>query len=344
MEMSAWLAEMGLEDDSAFINQYQMNCPDDFTQEQLSAAFAQETESFSYCPNIDLSPWALEATQTCCEKPIKKLKTTTDGWDSCTTEAAFTPDGSSPAMLSFGTSSSSPSMSSQGTRQSSYEISSGGAKESNISSAKNNAYLNQNYASKSGKGNRRARAPSTKPPSTVQDHVVAERKRREKLSLQFIALSAIVPGLKKMDKSTVLGDAIQYLKEIQERVKTLEEQKAKMTMKSVVLIKEFQSPSDDVSSSTDDLPSDFSDEPLPEIRAKVLDKNVLIRIHCKQQRGVMAKVLSEIEKVGVIVQDSSMMASGSTLDITIVAQMDKDLDINVGDLMNKLHSAFRRFM
>ena len=32
----------------------------------------------------------------------------------------------------------------------------------------------------------------------AQDHVMAERKRREKLSQRFIALSAIVPGLKKV--------------------------------------------------------------------------------------------------------------------------------------------------
>lgn len=38
----------------------------------------------------------------------------------------------------------------------------------------------------------------TRPPSQAQDHIIAERKRREKLSQKFIALSAIVPGLKKV--------------------------------------------------------------------------------------------------------------------------------------------------
>lgn len=35
-------------------------------------------------------------------------------------------------------------------------------------------------------------------PATPQDHILAERKRREKLSQRFIALSALVPGLKKV--------------------------------------------------------------------------------------------------------------------------------------------------
>lgn len=34
--------------------------------------------------------------------------------------------------------------------------------------------------------------------SHAKDHIMAERKRREKLSQRFIALSAIVPGLKKV--------------------------------------------------------------------------------------------------------------------------------------------------
>ncbi|PKI31771.1 hypothetical protein CRG98_047838 [Punica granatum] len=35
-------------------------------------------------------------------------------------------------------------------------------------------------------------------PLHAQDHVIAERKRREKLSQRFIALSAVVPSLKKV--------------------------------------------------------------------------------------------------------------------------------------------------
>uniref|UniRef100_A0A453J424 BHLH domain-containing protein n=1 Tax=Aegilops tauschii subsp. strangulata TaxID=200361 RepID=A0A453J424_AEGTS len=44
---------------------------------------------------------------------------------------------------------------------------------------------------------RRGRAP--------QEHVIAERKRREKLQQQFVSLATIVPGLKKVrDKTTWL--------------------------------------------------------------------------------------------------------------------------------------------
>uniref|UniRef100_A0A803MBB4 BHLH domain-containing protein n=1 Tax=Chenopodium quinoa TaxID=63459 RepID=A0A803MBB4_CHEQI len=56
-------------------------------------------------------------------------------------------------------------------------------------------------------------------PSQVQDHIIAERKRRELLSHMIISLSAMIPGLKKVDKTTVLGSAIKHMKELQEKVK-----------------------------------------------------------------------------------------------------------------------------
>nr|KAJ0217975.1 hypothetical protein LSAT_V11C300123800 [Lactuca sativa] len=59
-------------------------------------------------------------------------------------------------------------------------------------------------------------------PIQAQDHVLAERKRKEKLNRNFISLSSLIPKLKKMDKASVLEDASIYIKEHQDRVKELE--------------------------------------------------------------------------------------------------------------------------
>ncbi|GLT54994.1 hypothetical protein SLA2020_281520 [Shorea laevis] len=45
-------------------------------------------------------------------------------------------------------------------------------------------------------GNKRTYTMTRTPPN-AQDHIIAEGKRREKLSQRFIALFAIVPGLEK---------------------------------------------------------------------------------------------------------------------------------------------------
>lgn len=127
-----------------------------------------------------------------------------------------------------------------------------------------------------------------------------------------------------MDKASVLGDAIKYVKQLQESVKVLEEQTKKRTVESVVFVKKSQlvSYDDDTSSCDENFDRRSSDESLPEIEARVSEKDVLIRIHCENQKGFVVKILSEIEKLQLSVANSSVLPFGkSTLDITIIAQV-----------------------
>ncbi|KAG1368508.1 transcription factor bHLH25 [Cocos nucifera] len=126
--------------------------------------------------------------------------------------------------------------------------------------------------------------------SQAHEHIIAERKRREKLSQRFIALSAVIPGLKKKDKASVLGDAVKHIKELQERVKTLEDQNATRTIESKVLIKKSKLSADDDRSFSNEFSNGCSsEEPLPEIEVMLSEKTVLVRIHCENQRGVLVE-------------------------------------------------------
>lgn len=124
-----------------------------------------------------------------------------------------------------------------------------------------------------------------------------------------------------MDKASVLGDAIKYVKQLQERVNILEEQTKKRTVESVVFVKKSQVSADNQDSSSWD--QNFDGQALPEIEVRVSEKDVLIRIHCENQKGVLVKTLSEIEKLGYlsVVNTSALPFGNSTLDITIIAQV-----------------------
>ncbi|CAK7355425.1 unnamed protein product [Dovyalis caffra] len=179
-------------------------------------------------------------------------------------------------------------------------------------------------------------APMSRSPS----HAIGERKRREKLSQRFIALSAVIPNLKKMDKASVLGDAVKYLKHLQERVKTLEEQSARKTMESVVFVKKTQVCVDDDSSSIDENTDGCCDHPLPEIETRVSDKDVLIRILCEKKKGCLMKILSEIEKFHLNVINSRTLSFGNcTLDVTVVAQMDVNNSVILKDIVKNIRQA-----
>ncbi|KAJ4829507.1 hypothetical protein Tsubulata_026267, partial [Turnera subulata] len=57
------------------------------------------------------------------------------------------------------------------------------------------------------------------------NHVEAERQRREKLNQRFYALRAVVPNISKMDKASLLGDAITYITDLQMKIRLLETEK-----------------------------------------------------------------------------------------------------------------------
>ncbi|URE22982.1 hypothetical protein MUK42_17429 [Musa troglodytarum] len=167
---------------------------------------------------------------------------------------------------------------------------------------------------------------------------MAERKRREKLSQRFIALSAVVPGLKKTDKASVLGDAVEYLKRLQEKVKYLEDRVSKRNVEAAVLVKRSQlcADDDDGSPGNERFIEGQGGQSLPEIEA---------RIHCENRKGVLVKALSEIEKLHLRVMNTSVVPfSGSSLDITVVTQMEEGFSMTAKDLVKKLNSAFRQFM
>ncbi|KAF5947921.1 hypothetical protein HYC85_013878 [Camellia sinensis] len=65
------------------------------------------------------------------------------------------------------------------------------------------------------------------PKPTPQDdlsanHVLAERRRREKLNERFVILRSLVPFVTKMDKASILGDTIEYVKQLRKKILDLE--------------------------------------------------------------------------------------------------------------------------
>lgn len=118
----------------------------------------------------------------------------------------------------------------------------------------------------------------------------------------------------------MLGDAIKYIQKLHERVKMLEEQSAKKSVESMVIVKKSKISSDDEYSSSDE---NFDSQlHLPHIEARVSDRDVLIRIHCQNNKGCVVNILNQIEKLPLTVVNSNVLTFGnSTLDITVIAQV-----------------------
>lgn len=188
----------------------------------------------------------------------------------------------------------------------------------------------------------------------THNHVMVERKRREKLSQRFIALSAIIPGLKKTDKATVLGDAIKYVKQLQDKIKALEEQAPKRTAQPVVYVKKTELYIDDKedSSSSEDVtdhvsPSSNKDVTetglTTEIETRVVDRNVLIHIHCGKRKNLLLNFLAELEKLQLAVVNASLLSfSETTFDLIFNALMEEGCDLTVKDIVKAVQALLKK--
>ncbi|CAL4958041.1 unnamed protein product [Urochloa decumbens] len=70
---------------------------------------------------------------------------------------------------------------------------------------------------------RRGRKPGPRAASPPISHVEAERLRRDRLNRRFCDLRAAVPTVSRLDRSSLLSDAVTYITELRRRVEQLEQ-------------------------------------------------------------------------------------------------------------------------
>jgi len=135
-----------------------------------------------------------------------------------------------------------------------------------------------------------------------------------------------------MDKASVLGEAARYMKHLQERVRILEDKVKQHNVKSVLLKKsrviciddEEEQDDEDANSSSENSSDSFSDQDatLPEIQVKMMNKEVLLTIHCEKEQGLLGRILNEMENLHFCVTHTSCMPFGNfDVVITLTAEV-----------------------
>ncbi|XP_047165383.1 transcription factor NAI1-like [Vigna umbellata] len=156
----------------------------------------------------------------------------------------------------------------------------------------------------------------------TEQHIMAERKRREKISTMMIELSTMLPGLKKLDKISIVGKTIDYVKHLQNRVNDLQEQKRKTES-----VKCCKNKGSNVNIS----------EKFPKVDASVSGKDVRIRVICDRREHIVTKLFSKLESHHLSIVCSSVLPLGSSaLNISIICQVEH-VSMAIHELVNILN-------
>lgn len=136
------------------------------------------------------------------------------------------------------------------------------------------------------------------------NHVEAERQRREKLNQRFYALRAVVPNVSKMDKASLLGDAISYITELKTKLQSTESDKEDLHKQVETLSKEVQE-SRSCSGADQELKGSNKLIDL-DIDVKILGWDARIQIQCSKKNHPAARLMAALMELDLDVHHASV--------------------------------------
>ncbi|KAJ6328803.1 hypothetical protein OIU77_010481 [Salix suchowensis] len=158
------------------------------------------------------------------------------------------------------------------------------------------------------------------------NHVEAERQRREKLNQRFYALRAVVPNISKMDKASLLGDAISYINELQAKLKVMEAEREKLGGISRD------------ASALDVNTNGESHKQAPDVDIEASHDELMVRVSCPLDSHPASRVIQAFKEAQITVVESKLSAANDTVFHTFVIKSQGSEQLT----KEKLMAAFSR--
>ncbi|KAG2397518.1 hypothetical protein LR48_Vigan08g146100 [Vigna angularis] len=173
----------------------------------------------------------------------------------------------------------------------------------------------------------------SKPKTDRSKTLISERRRRDRMKEKLYALRSLVPFITKMDKASIIGDAVSYMHELQAQANMLKAEVEALET-SLLLSKNYQG------SVENPMKDEFTNNILS-IRKKIIQmdmfqvdaKGFYVKIVCNKGEGVAASLYKALESLtGFHVQNSNLSTVGNSFQLTF------SLNVKISEPEINLHN------
>ncbi|XVF19037.1 hypothetical protein REPUB_Repub11eG0076000 [Reevesia pubescens] len=143
--------------------------------------------------------------------------------------------------------------------------------------------------------------------SAASKNIVSERNRRKKLNDRLFALRAVVPKISKMDKASIIKDAIDYIQELHDQESRIQAEIMELESGKVKKIH----------------PGYEYDQDLPFKVTQMGQKTVVVSITCSKRTDTMVKLCEVFESLKLKIITANITAVSGRLLKTVFIEADE---------------------